>query len=37
MAADLNIYHMLVRDPAGYLVELQTFLDPRWDATALQR
>jgi catechol 2,3-dioxygenase-like lactoylglutathione lyase family enzyme len=25
-----NIYHLFVRDPAGYLVEIQTFLDPAW-------
>lgn len=25
-----NIYHLFVRDPAGYLVEIQRFLDPAW-------
>lgn len=25
-----NIYHCFVRDPNGYLIELQTFLDPSW-------
>lgn len=25
-----NIYHCFVRDPNGYLLELQTFLDPAW-------
>jgi catechol 2,3-dioxygenase-like lactoylglutathione lyase family enzyme len=25
-----NIYHLFVRDPDGYLVEIQTFLDPAW-------
>jgi catechol 2,3-dioxygenase-like lactoylglutathione lyase family enzyme len=25
-----NIYQCFVRDPNGYLVELQTFLDPAW-------
>ena len=25
-----NIYHIFVRDPNGYLVEIQTFLDPAW-------
>ena len=27
---DYNIYHIFVRDPNGYLVEIQTFLDPSW-------
>ncbi len=25
-----NIYHLFIRDPNGYLVEIQTFLDPSW-------
>ena len=25
-----NIYHFFVRDPNGYLVEIQQFLDPVW-------
>ncbi len=25
-----NIYHLFLRDPSGYLVELQTFRDPAW-------
>ena len=25
-----NIYQMFVRDPNGYLVEIQRFLDPNW-------
>jgi catechol 2,3-dioxygenase-like lactoylglutathione lyase family enzyme len=25
-----NIYHFFVRDPNGYLLEIQAFLDPRW-------
>ena len=25
-----NIYHFFVRDPDGYLVEVQQFLDPSW-------
>lgn len=25
-----NIYQMFVRDPNGYLVEIQRFLDPQW-------
>lgn len=24
------IYHLFLRDPDGYLVEIQTFLDPAW-------
>ncbi len=27
-----NIYHFFVRDPNGYLLEVQTFLDPAWPA-----
>jgi catechol 2,3-dioxygenase-like lactoylglutathione lyase family enzyme len=29
-----DIYHCFVRDPAGYLVEIQRFDDPRWPGTA---
>jgi len=25
-----NIYHLFIRDPDGYLVEIQQFLDPAW-------
>jgi len=25
-----NIYHLFVRDPNGYLIEIQRFLDPSW-------
>lgn len=25
-----NIYHFFFRDPNGYLLEVQKFLDPRW-------
>lgn len=25
-----NIYHLFLRDPNQYLVEIQTFLDPAW-------
>jgi catechol 2,3-dioxygenase-like lactoylglutathione lyase family enzyme len=27
---DFNIYHLFLRDPDGYLVEIQVFLDPSW-------
>lgn len=27
---DYNIYHCFVRDPNGYLIEIQRFLDPQW-------
>ena len=27
---DYNIYHIFVRDPGGYLLEIQTFKDPAW-------
>lgn len=29
---DYNIYHCLLRDPNGYLVEIQRFEDPAWCA-----
>lgn len=25
-----NLYHLFLRDPAGYLVEIQVFLEPTW-------
>ncbi len=25
-----NIYHLFLRDPSGYLIEIQRFLDPAW-------
>jgi catechol 2,3-dioxygenase-like lactoylglutathione lyase family enzyme len=25
-----NIYHMFLRDPDGYMIEIQKFLDPSW-------
>ncbi len=27
---DYQIYHCFLRDPSGYLVEIQRFEDPRW-------
>jgi catechol 2,3-dioxygenase-like lactoylglutathione lyase family enzyme len=27
-----NIYQMFIRDPNGYLLEIQRFLDPSWDS-----
>jgi catechol 2,3-dioxygenase-like lactoylglutathione lyase family enzyme len=27
-----NIYHCFLRDPNGYLLEIQRFLDPQWPA-----
>ncbi|MCB8985667.1 MAG: VOC family protein [Ardenticatenaceae bacterium] len=29
-----NIYHCFIRDPNGYLIEIQRFLDPAWPAAA---
>ena len=29
-----NIYHCFLRDPNGYLLEIQQFLDPAWPAVA---
>ena len=29
-----NIYQCFVRDPNGYLIEIQTFLDPAWPTPA---
>ena len=31
--ADYQIYHCFLRDPNGYLVEIQRFDDPRWSNT----
>ena len=28
-----NIYHCFLRDPNGYLIEIQRFLDPNWAST----
>jgi catechol 2,3-dioxygenase-like lactoylglutathione lyase family enzyme len=28
--ARFNIYHCFLRDPNGYLIEIQRFLDPAW-------
>lgn len=28
-----NIYHCFLRDPNGYLLEIQQFLDPAWPAS----
>jgi catechol 2,3-dioxygenase-like lactoylglutathione lyase family enzyme len=30
MNTTYNIYHFFMRDPDGYLVEIQRFLDPAW-------
>lgn len=30
--AAYNIYHCFLRDPNGYLLEIQQFLDPSWPA-----
>jgi catechol 2,3-dioxygenase-like lactoylglutathione lyase family enzyme len=30
--ARFNIYHCFLRDPNGYLIEIQRFDDPRWPA-----
>ena len=29
-----NIYHCFLRDPTGYLIEIQRFEDPRWPDNA---
>lgn len=31
---DYNIYHCFLRDPNGYLLEIQQFLDPAWPTPA---
>ena len=30
-----NIYHCFLRDPNGYLLEIQEFLDPAWPGNAI--
>jgi catechol 2,3-dioxygenase-like lactoylglutathione lyase family enzyme len=30
MNPDYHIYHCFLRDPNGYLIEIQRFEDPRW-------
>jgi catechol 2,3-dioxygenase-like lactoylglutathione lyase family enzyme len=32
-----NIYHCFIRDPAGYLVEIQEFKDPAWPKPEIKR
>lgn len=32
-----NIYHCFLRDPNGYLLEIQRFLDPAWPAAPTPR
>jgi catechol 2,3-dioxygenase-like lactoylglutathione lyase family enzyme len=32
-----NIYHLFVRDPAGYLVEIQEFKDPKWPKPEIRK
>ena len=32
--AKFNIYHCFLRDPNGYLLEIQRFDDPNWKASA---
>ncbi len=29
-----NLYHCFIRDPNGFLIEIQTFLDPTWPRPA---
>jgi catechol 2,3-dioxygenase-like lactoylglutathione lyase family enzyme len=31
----INIYQLFARDPNGYLIEIQTFLDPSWPGNAV--
>lgn len=31
---DYHIYHCFLRDPEGYLIEIQSFLDPAWPGNA---
>jgi catechol 2,3-dioxygenase-like lactoylglutathione lyase family enzyme len=33
--AKYNIYHCFLRDPNGYLIEIQCFLDPGWPDASL--
>ncbi len=30
LSAAYNIYHCFLRDPNGYLIEIQRFLNPKW-------
>ena len=30
LSEKFNVYGFFLRDPNGYLLEFQTFLDPRW-------
>ena len=30
LEATIDIYHFFLRDPDGYLIEVQRFLDPAW-------
>ncbi len=32
-----NIYHCFLRDPSGYLIEIQQFRDPRWPQAGTQQ
>ena len=32
--SDYNIYHCFLRDPNGYVLEIQQFLDPTWPGPA---
>lgn len=32
---DYNIYHCFLRDPNGYLLEIQQFLDPNWPSNEI--
>lgn len=34
---DFGIYHCFLRDPAGYLVEIQRFDDARWKSQVVSR
>jgi catechol 2,3-dioxygenase-like lactoylglutathione lyase family enzyme len=31
-----NIYHCFLRDPEGYLIEIQRFLDPAWPRVSMR-
>ncbi len=32
-----RIYHAFLRDPSGYLIEIQSFLDPAWPRATVSR
>jgi catechol 2,3-dioxygenase-like lactoylglutathione lyase family enzyme len=32
-----NIYHLFLRDPNGYLIEIQTFRSPDWPRKSVER